>query len=184
MRSILRQDPDVILIGEIRDDETAEIAVRAALTGRLLFSTLHTNNAIGALTRFLEFGIPRSFIASGLLMVIAKRLLRKNCTECLEPYVPSEKILAEAGITSLEGIEFRRGRGCDACSSTGYKGRDGIYEILSIDREIENLIIEEAPIQKIQDAAFTKGMKTLRQAAIEKVLQGTTTLEEAIHSTV
>jgi type II secretory ATPase GspE/PulE/Tfp pilus assembly ATPase PilB-like protein len=180
MRSILRQDPDVIMIGEIRDDETAEIAIRAALTGRLLFSTMHTNDSIGAVTRFVEFGIPRSFIATSILLVMAKRLIRKNCTSCTQAYVPAERILTEAGITDANA-QFYKGGGCEVCSGTGYQGRTAIYEFFNVDSDIQQLIIENAPYSKLYESARSKGMKNLKEAAIELALSGQTTLEEALH---
>jgi len=183
MRSILRQDPDVIMIGEIRDNETAEIAVRAALTGRLLFSTLHTNDTIGAVIRFIEFGIPRSFVATALLLIIAKRLVRQNCPQCRQPYQPAEKFLKEAGIPLQEATGFFRGSGCENCRGTGFAGRVGVYELFHVDKDIQTLIIEQAPFMKVWETARTKGLRTLREEALRLAQNGQTTLEEAIHVT-
>lgn len=182
MRSILRQDPDVVMIGEIRDDETAEIAVRAALTGRLLFSTLHTNDTIGAVIRLTEFGIPKSFLATALLLVVAKRLVRKNCTQCVQPYTPSDRSLSEAGVASGQG-QFYKGVGCETCQGSGYGGRVGIYEFFAVDAEIQMLIIENAPFTKLQEVSRSKGLRTLREEAVRLALSGQTTLEEALHVT-
>lgn len=183
LRSILRQDPDVIMIGEVRDVETAEVAIRAALTGRLLFATMHTNDSVTAIMRFLEFGIPRSSIVNALRVVIAQRLIRLNCTHCLEDYVPVVKVLEEAGIKQPVPTVFKRGKGCDACGASGYLGRQGVHEMLFIDHDIEQLIISEVSYQKLWEAARIKGLKTLRELALQLALQGKTTLEEATHST-
>ena len=184
LRSMLRQDPDVVMIGEIRDQETAEIAIRAALSGRMLFSTLHTNDSIAAIVRFLDFGIPRSFIGSALLAIVAQRLLRKVCEGCAASDAPSQKLLSEAGSAVPVALEkFRKGKGCTLCHLSGYRGRVGIYEILYIDKDIEQLIVEGAPTKDIREAARKKGMPTLREEAIKKAVAGITTLEEAIHTT-
>lgn len=185
MRSILRQDPDVIMIGEIRDKETADIAVRAALTGRLLLSTLHTNDSVGAVTRFLEFSIPPSFVASSLLVVVAKRLVRKVCNHCAQSYVPPEKMLQEAGVapSALPTKKFNRGAGCAECRFKGYHGRTPIFEILTVDKEIENLILQGATAPKIVDVARSKGMRLLREEALRLAFAGETTLEEALYTT-
>ena len=184
LRAILRQDPDVVLIGEIRDQETAEISVRAALSGRLFFSTLHTNDAIGAIARFLEFGIPRSFIASALQLVVAQRLLRRVCDQCAAPDAPPPQLIQDAGIAAVTAdMRFLRGRGCSACFQSGYRGRFAIFEMLYLDEEIEDLILSGAPFPQIRDSARRKGMRNLREEAIRRALEGATTLEEAIHTT-
>lgn len=183
MKAVLRQDPDVIFIGEIRDHETAEIAVRAALSGRFVFSNISTSDAAGTVTRFLELGIPRSFLASSLLLAVSKRLLRQNCPDCSEPYTPSEKFLKEAGITSLEGVNFRKGKGCEKCGSHGYFERLPIFEFFVVTKEIADLITEGATTKELIDTAKAKGMKTLRESAVELSLKGLVTLEDAVYIT-
>ena len=182
MRSILRQDPDVIMIGEIRDSETAEIAVRAALAGRLLFSTLHTNGTVDAIMRFLEFGIPRSFVATALRLVVAKRLIRTLCKDCVEPHRPPDKVLQDAGITDAN-IPLYHGKGCPNCDDTGFRGRTGIYEFFVVDKDIQALIVENASFNEIVALAQQKGLRLLRQSAIDLALSGQTTLEEALYIT-
>ena len=183
MKAVLRQDPDVIFIGEIRDHETAEIAIRAALSGRLVFSNISTSDTIGTITRFIELGIPRSFLASSLLLATSKRLLRKNCANCSEPYTPSEKFLTYAGITSLDGLNFRKGKGCDVCDNKGYHERIAIFELFVVTKEIANLIIEGAPVQELLEMAKSQGMKTLRESAVNLAIQGDITLEDAVYIT-
>lgn len=183
LRAALRQDPDILMIGEIRDNESAEIAVRAAMAGRLLFSTMHTNDSVGAVMRFLEFGMPRSFIANALRAVVAQRLVRLNCPNCTDSYVPSEGILQNATILANDAGIFRRGKGCPACYETGFSGRQGIFELFIADREIELLILEGASYRELWQAARDKGENTLREQAIQLAREGKTTLEEAIHMT-
>jgi len=183
LRSILRQDPDVIMIGEIRDIETAEVAIRAALTGRLLLASMHTNDSITTVMRFLEFGIPRSAIANALKVIIAQRLIRLNCPHCVANYSPAVTSLQAAGINKPLPGPLKRGAGCNYCYQSGFLGRKGIYEILFINKPLEMLILEGVSYQKLTEAAQANGLKTLRQLALELVLQGKTTLEEAIHST-
>jgi len=189
LRSILRQDPDVILIGEIRDAETAEIAVQSSLTGHLVFSTLHTNDAASAVTRLLEMGIEPYLISSCLLAVMAQRLVRKVCPECREEVEISDAFRQEAaaalsvevGQIPEKGI---KGRGCKACAGTGYSGRAGIYELLEVNgQEIPQLIINGRSSREIADAAIRQGMRTLRQDGLRKVVQGITTLEEVVRVT-
>lgn len=183
MKAVLRQDPDVIFIGEIRDHETAEIAIRAALSGRFVFSNISTSDTVGTLTRFLELGVPRSFLASSLLLAASKRLLRKNCLQCSVPYSPSPKFLAEAGITSLEGVNFKKGQGCEVCGNNGYFERVPIFEFLVIDKEIANMITEGATTREILDVAKKNGMKTLRESAVNLAVKGEITLEDAVYIT-
>ncbi len=182
MSSVLRQDSDVIVIGEIRDDETADIAVRAALSGRLVFSTLHTNNTIDAIMRFLEFGVPRSFVASALRLVVARRLMRTLCKDCVEPYRPEDKVLQDAGAID-PNAQFYHGKGCSTCSDTGFKGRTGIYEFFIVDKDIQDLIVSNATFSTILATAQQKGLRLLRQSAIDLALSGQTTLEEALYIT-
>ena len=184
LRSILRQDPDVVMIGEIRDRETAEISSRAALTGRLLFSTLHTKDTIGAITRLLDYEIPRSIIASALRLVVNSRLIRRICPDCAAPAAPSQTLLEEASqLFDISNVHFVSGEGCEACGSTGYRGRISIFEILRIDRTLEQAIIDSTPVIEMRRIAQENGMQSLRSDAIAKAAQGLITLEDAIHTT-
>jgi len=183
LRSILRQDPDIILIGEIRDEETAEIAVSAALTGHLVLSTLHTNDAAGAISRLINLGIPPFLVASALLGTVAQRLIRTTCRSCNEPYSPSSEFLdfVNDGFDASDNnqkIQLYRGAGCDDCDQTGYSGRKAIYEILRVSHKIRKMIINAENDDNIKRQAIAEGMKTLRRDGIEQVLNGTTTLEE------
>jgi len=183
LRSILRQDPDIIMVGEIRDLETAEISVQAALTGHLLLSTLHTNDAAGAVTRLIDMGVEPYLIASSVEGVLAQRLLRKVCPNCVEHYEPPRELLESLGLTGSEDAQFVRGKGCRACRNLGYKGRTAIYEILVVDDDIRSLILKRAPSTEIRNLAVRKGMRTLRQAGIRKALEGITSLEEVFRVT-
>ena len=178
MRSILRQDPDVVMIGEIRDPETAEQAVRASLTGRIVFSTVHSNTTIGTIARLTDMNVERSLIAYAINGVIAQRLVRKMCQQCKTTYQPEAEYMSYFGLTDGQQT-FLKGKGCSACDNTGYIGRVGIFEVLEFDDTIRSLIIDKAPMFAIQEYAEKNGMKTLKQGAIEKVLAGITTLEEA-----
>ena len=180
LRSILRQDPDVIMIGEIRDAETAGIAVRAALTGHRVLSTVHTNDAAGTITRLLDMGIEPFLIGSVLLVSFAQRLVRTICPNCKEPYRPPERALAYWGLDRVENASFQRGKGCFSCMNTGYKGRIGLFEILVIDEMIQDMILNRKSAQEISRAAQEAGkLRSLKDDAVSKVLQGVTTLEEA-----
>jgi type IV pilus assembly protein PilB len=180
LRSILRQDPDIIMVGEIRDAETAAIAVQAAQTGHRVLSTVHTNDAVGAITRFLDMGIEPFLLASTLLVSIAQRLVRTVCPYCREPYNPPEKILASWGLENWDFANFQRGRGCNQCLSTGYKGRTGLFEVLVNDEMIQDLIMKKKSAHEITRKAIDAGnLKTLKYDAGNKVLRGITTLEEA-----
>lgn len=178
LRSILRQDPDVIMVGEIRDVETAKIAVQAALTGHLVLATLHTNDATTAITRLKEFGIPSFLITSCVIMAAAQRLVRRICLDCTEQYEPGEKILNSLGINQRPGGGFVRGRGCTYCFNTGFQGRDGVFEMLTVDDDIRDAIMDDNSAMEIKKMAVAKGMKTLLDAAKLKVHQGLTTAEE------
>ena len=181
LRSILRQDPDIILVGEIRDAETAEIAISAALTGHLVLSTLHTNDAVGAISRLIDLGIPPFLVASALLGTAAQRLIRTICPKCHEAFKPSEEELQRLfdGKSDIDrNIELYRPNGCENCYHTGYHGRKSIYEILCISREIRRLIMEGRSDQDIKEQAIKDGMKILRENAINEVLNGVTTMEE------
>jgi type IV pilus assembly protein PilB len=184
LRSLLRQDPDVIMVGEIRDTETAQIAVQAALTGHLVFSTLHTNDAASALTRLIDMDIETFLISSSVIGVIAQRLVRVICEKCKEGYIPGKGVLSKFNIkdnSSDDGkVKLYKGIGCSFCNNTGYYGRTSIYELIVLDEEIRGLIISKASSNIIKDAAIKKGMKTLKDSGMEKVMQGVTTLEEVI----
>ena len=187
LRSFLRQDPDIIMVGEIRDEETASIAVKAALTGHLVLSTLHTNDAPSTITRLIDMGIPPYLVADSLVLIQAQRLVRKLCPKCKKPYKPSAKELKSIGLqpSDLEGkTVYKKGDGCDVCRGSGYKGREGIYEVMLITPEIREMILERRPISEIREKAREQGMLTLREAAILKFLKGITSLEEVIARTM
>jgi len=178
LRSILRQDPDIIMLGEIRDIETAEIAVQAALTGHLVLSTLHTNDAVTAVTRLRELGIPSFLISSCVVMAGAQRLVRKICPDCKEPYQPDKKTLKLLGIDEPPAEGFVHGKGCNYCYGTGLRGREGVFEVLKIDSDIQNAILAEKSSLEIKKMAVEKEMKTLFDSALLKVSEGKTTVEE------
>lgn len=183
LRSILRQDPDVIMLGEIRDSETAGVAIQAAQTGHRLLSTVHTNDAAGAIARFIDMGIEPFLIASVLLVSFAQRLVRRVCPYCQESYSPSESSYMAMGITpeAAKMANFKRGKGCSQCKNTGYKGRAGIFEVLTNDEMIQEMIVKKHSSQEITRAAINAGkLRTLQQDAAAKVMQGITTLEEAM----
>jgi type IV pilus assembly protein PilB len=185
LRSILRQDPDVIMVGEIRDAETAAVAVQAAQTGHRVLSTVHTNDAAGVITRFIDMGIEPFLISSVLIVSFAQRLVRTICPYCKESYIPPPKALAAFGITVNEtkDANFQHGRGCSQCNNTGYKGRTGVFEVLAIDEMIQDMIVNRRPNPEITRAAVAAGkLKTLQKHAAGKVIQGITTLEEAASS--
>lgn len=182
LRSILRQDPDKIMVGEIRDLETAQLAVRAALTGHLVLSTLHTNDAPSASIRLVEMGIAPFLVSSSLLAVMAQRLVRKLCEECKQEYTIPDSTAADLGLP--RGTRAFKPLGCEACRGTGYRGRSGIYEIMKVDEEIENLVLEGAAGHRIQQEAVSKGMRTLRDSGLRKVVDGVTSLEEVLQVTL
>ncbi|MBW2436105.1 MAG: Flp pilus assembly complex ATPase component TadA, partial [Deltaproteobacteria bacterium] len=180
LRSILRQDPDIIMVGEIRDTETATLAVQAALTGHMVFSTLHTNDAAGAITRFIDMGIEPFLVSSTMTVSFAQRLVRKVCPNCMTNYEPSQEALRSWGIKNNIRANFVQGKGCFNCMHTGYKGRTGVYEVLTIDDEIKDLILKRQSSHAIQQAALKSGKFTpLKDNAAEKAIKGITTLEEA-----
>jgi type IV pilus assembly protein PilB len=184
LRSILRQDPDVVMVGEIRDLETAEIAFRAAQTGQLVFSTLHTNTAPGAVIRLVDMGVEPYLISSSLAGVLNQRLVRSICTNCKEEYTPSQEEVKEVGI-SLEHIasKFYRGKGCHLCNGTGFGSRTGIFELMVVNEEIRRNIMKNPEINILNELAKSAGMKTLREDGIVKVLEGKTTVSEILYST-
>ena len=178
LRSILRQDPDIVMVGEIRDNETADIAVKAALTGHQVLSTLHTNDAAGAITRLDDMGIEPFLISSSILMTCAQRLVRRICSNCKEQFVPEPEIVAKVGLAENKDAVFYHGTGCDRCKGRGYAGRASIIEALPVSEAVRRLIIKRASAAVIKNQAITEGMKTLRVVGIEKALEGVTTLEE------
>ncbi len=186
LRSFLRQDPDVILVGETRDLETAQISIRAALTGHLVFSTLHTNDCPSTVARLLDMGIPPFLISSSLLLILAQRLARKVCAACKEPYEIDESSLEPYGHLSKSTgrIQVYRGRGCEKCSGTGMKGRVALYEVMPMSQELRDLVLRSAPTAEIRKMAQEQGMKTLRQAGLQKVIDGMTTVEEVLRVTL
>ena len=184
LRSMLRHDPDVMMVGEIRDVETAEIAIRVALTGHLVFSTLHTNDAPGAMTRLLDMGIEPYLVASSVECVIAQRLVRLICPKCKRPVKDKKLILKELGITDApEGAELYEGKGCESCKFTGYRGRTAIYEFLVLDEEIREMVLNHSSADQIRKKAVSLGMRALRGDGIEKVFRGLTTVSEIIRVT-
>ncbi len=186
LRAMLRQAPNIIMIGEIRDDETASIAVNASLTGHLVFSTLHTNDAPSAVTRLVDIGVKPFLVSSAVRAIMAQRLIRKICGNCTEAYVPSELEMKGLNVKpeQMETANFRKGRGCEKCRGTGFKGRLGIFEIFLLDDEIRRLINERASVSMIRQRARDLGMRTLREDGIRKVLGGITTPDEVLSATM
>ena len=179
LRSILRQDPDIVMVGEIRDNETADIAVKAALTGHQVLSTLHTNDAAGAITRLDDMGIEPFLISSSILMTCAQRLVRRVCANCREEFQPEPEVFTRLGIEQAETV-FYRGSGCDRCKGRGYLGRLAIIEALTVTESIRRLIMKRASAAVIKNQAVAEGMKTLRMVGVDKALEGQTTLEEVL----
>ncbi len=186
LRSILRQAPNVIMIGEIRDLETAEIAINAALTGHLVFSTLHTNDAPSAIPRLIDIGVKPFLVASALQSVMAQRLVRKICPECAQPYDPPDYELQAMGMTrdDLKNTNLRKGAGCRSCSNTGYRGRIGIFELMTVNDDVQKLIYQCVPATEIRKVARQYGMKTLREDGMLKVLAGVSTFAEVMETTI
>jgi general secretion pathway protein E len=184
LRSIVRQDPDVIMVGEIRDPETADISIQAALTGHLVFSTVHTNDAAGAVTRLLDMGVENFLISSALLGVLAQRLVRVICPDCKQEAPLTSVLKTEMGLLEKENVKVYHGKGCKSCSHTGFKGRCGIYELLVIDDSIRELILKRVTAQDICDQARKNGMRTLREDGWDKVVKGITTVEEILRVTL
>jgi len=186
LRSIVRQDPDVILVGEIRDRETAEVAIQSALTGHLLFSTLHTNDAAGAITRLLDIGVENFLLSSTLLGILAQRLVRVICPHCKERIEPEGKLLKAMNLSpdKIRGIQFFAGKGCEECNHTGFKGRIGIFEYLPVDDDIRKEITARSSTERIKDVAHNKGLVTLRQDGWDKVEKGITTVSEVLRVTL
>ena len=186
LRSVLRQDPDVLLIGEIRDRETADIAVKFSLTGHLVFSTVHANDAPSTITRLIDIGVPPFLAGSCLNLIMAQRLVRTICPNCKEEYTPTQQELSRIAISEeqLQATTFYKGRGCVNCRQTGYYGRTGIFEILEVKQPVRRMIFDEANEEELKERANEDGMVSLRQAGINKVLKGVTTIDEVLRSTV
>ena len=186
LRAMLRQDPDVVLVGEIRDKETAEIAIQASLTGHLVFSTLHTNDAPSAVARLLDLGIEPFLVTATLEGVCAQRLVRKICLKCKEAYVPAEEQLMELNLRQedVAGRIFYYGKGCEACNNTGYRGRQGLYEFMLLDDEMRDMIVQHASTQQLRAESKKRGMRTLRQAGLLAIFDGVTTIEEVVKETL
>jgi type IV pilus assembly protein PilB len=182
IRAMLRQAPNIILVGEIRDHETAEIAIQASLTGHLVFSTLHTNDAPSAVTRLIDMGVPPFLVASSIIAIMAQRLVRVVCPKCKEPDQPAARDIKQAGITpqQLKTANFQRGRGCSYCNHTGYRGRKGIFEMLRMTNAMREMTFKREPTQSLRRHARLGGMRTLLEDGIEKALKGITTLEEVL----
>ncbi len=186
LRAILRQDPDKILVGEIRDTETAEIAVQASLTGHTVFSTLHTNDAPGTITRLRDMGVPPFLITATVEAILAQRLVRRICNNCRDEARPSADMLAELNMTSedFEGKKLYRGRGCEACNNTGYKGRVGLFELMVLNDDLRDMVMRNASTDELRDRAKSFGMITLRDAGMDAAFKGMTTVEEVVRETI
>jgi type IV pilus assembly protein PilB len=186
LRSILRQDPDKILVGEIRDLETAEIAVQASLTGHIVFSTLHTNDAPSSITRLRDMGLEPYLITATLEGVLAQRLVRKICEDCRTEFEPSPEMLMELNLrpADVTGKKFYYGRGCDRCNNTGYRGRTGIYELLIMNDDLRDLVSDNASTDALRNACRRAGMRTLREAGLRSIYKGVTTIDEVVRETV
>jgi type IV pilus assembly protein PilB len=186
LRSFLRQDPNTILVGEIRDFETAEIAVKAALTGHLVLSTLHTNDAPSTVNRLMNMGIEPFLVASSLQLICAQRLVRRICTNCKEPHPTPAPALVQAGFTQEDAgsVVPNRGKGCEKCNNTGYKGRVGLYEVMEVTEELRELILVGASALELRRKAIEEGMITLRNSGLRKVKDGLTTIDEVVRETV
>jgi type IV pilus assembly protein PilB len=186
LRSFLRQDPDIIMVGEIRDFETAQIGVQSALTGHLVLSTVHTNDAPGTITRLIDMGIEPFLISSAVILILAQRLIRKICMDCRETIKPPPQLLIDLGVPPDEVKSFTvyKGKGCTICNGTGYKGRLGLYEVMTMKEEIKELVLARASASEIKKEAIRSGMKTLRQSGMTKIKDGMTTIEEILRSTM
>jgi type IV pilus assembly protein PilB len=186
LRAILRQDPDKILVGEIRDTETAEIAVQSSLTGHIVFSTLHTNDAPSTITRLRDMGIPTFLITATVEGILAQRLVRRICADCRTEFEPSPEMLMELNLkpSDVKGKSFFYGRGCERCNNTGYRGRTGIYELLAMTDDLRDLIMNNASTDQLRACARKSGMVTLREAGLRAMYEGFTTLDEVVRETV
>ena len=185
LKAFLRQDPNIIMVGEIRDIDTGAIATKAALTGHLVLSTLHTNDAASAIGRLVDMGIEPFLVASSVNLVLAQRLVRRPCASCKRPVDPHPEVVRELGLTPEEAVEYPwlEGAGCVDCNDTGYKGRQGVYEVMSVTPAIRDLILDRAPASTIKKQAMADGMRTLRMDALSKLRKGLTTAEEVLKET-
>ncbi|RKY09536.1 MAG: pilus assembly protein PilB, partial [Planctomycetota bacterium] len=186
LRAILRQDPDIVMVGEIRDLETAQIAIQASLTGHLVFTTVHTNDAPSTLARLIDLGLETFLITATMEGIIAQRLVRRICLNCKTAFEPTEAMLMEVGLTpdDVAGKELYYGRGCDQCNNTGYRGRIGLYEIMMLDDELRDLIMNDASTNVLRQAARRNGMRTLRENGLAVIFDGITTIEEVARETL
>ena len=186
LRSILRQAPNIILIGEIRAFDVAEVAVQAALTGHLVFSTLHTNDAPSAITRLIDMGVKPFLVASSVQAIMGQRLVRTICDRCREPEVPDPRVVKAMGLTpeDIEGVTFQHGKGCPACNNTGYRGRQAIFELMEMNTALRELAFARTPVDQIRQQAIMSGMTSLKEDGIRKAKKGVTTLDEAMRITV
>jgi type IV pilus assembly protein PilB len=185
LRAFLRQDPDRIMVGEMRDLETAQIAIQASLTGHLVLSTLHTNDAAGAVTRLVDMGVEPFLVAATLEGILAQRLLRTICKVCRTPYDPSQSILNQLGLTASDthGKQFFTGAGCGKCGQTGYKGRKGLFELLDMNDTLRDMVTKKAPTLALKQKAVEMGMTTLREDGVRNIFDGITTIEEVLKYT-
>jgi type IV pilus assembly protein PilB len=185
LRAFLRQDPNIIMVGEIRDLETGSIAIKAALTGHLVLSTLHTNDAPSTITRMIDMGIEPFNVASAVNVIVAQRLVRRICADCKGPHRYEEEELSSLGLPpeDVEQITFQKGGGCDTCSGTGYRGRQGLYEVMTMSSQIRRMVLRGASTEEITEQARAEGMLTLRMDGIMKIKKGITTLEEVVKET-
>jgi type IV pilus assembly protein PilB len=182
----LRQDPNIVLVGEVRDFETAEVAIKAAMTGHLVLSTLHTNDAPSSINRLMNMGIEPFLVASSVHLVAAQRLVRRICTNCKEPHDVPQQALTSIGFekNEIKTLQLFRGRGCDTCSGTGYKGRVGLYEVMEIEDDIRELILSGGSAYELREKALENGMVSLRESGLQKIRDGVSSLEEVIRETV
>jgi type II secretory ATPase GspE/PulE/Tfp pilus assembly ATPase PilB-like protein len=178
LKHALRQDPDIILVGEIRDRETVEIGIQASLTGHLVLSTLHTNDSASSVTRILEMGVEPYLISSSLMASMAQRLVRTICAECRTTYYPPKEVMTELGVDEEKNVRLSKGKGCSACYDSGFKGRLGIFELLEMDEGLQSLILKNPSIEILQKYLRENGHRTLKDLGYEKVLEGVTTIEE------
>ena len=186
LRSFLRQDPDIILVGEIRDLETAQIAIQASLTGHLVFSTLHTNDAPSSILRLVDLGVENFLLTATIEAIVAQRLVRRICGKCKEEYLPTEEELMELSLqpSDVEGRTFFRGRGCDLCKKTGYKGRMAIFEIMTMDDTLREMVMTQASTAVLRAEARRRGMQTLRESGLMGIFDGQTTIDEVVRETI
>ena len=186
LRSMLRQAPNIIMVGEIRDKETAEIAINASLTGHMVFSTLHTNDAVSAVSRLVDIGIKPFLVSASVRSVLAQRLVRRICPKCKEPTEPDPRLLNSLGIRPDQILDasFMIGAGCDHCNNTGFRGRVGIFEMFNVNEELQQMIYEESSLVALRERSREMGMRTMREDGIRKVLAGVTTPDEVLQTTV